>query len=86
MVGPPQNWGLAGTAVNFSIIQYTKLPVTINGQTLEFVDRRGGGTVVIGDTITPLSLTANILNTLNSHANDSQIQHEGVSIQIDWKE
>ena len=84
LMGPTQNWGLTGTSVDFSIVQFTKLPVTINGQTLEFVDRRSNGVVVIGDSITSLSFAANTLNSLNSQANDTQYQKEGVSIQIEY--
>jgi len=83
---PKKMWGLSGTAVSFEIHQFTKVPVTIHGDTLSFVDRRNNDVVDIEiETMTPMSMLANLLNSDEGNM-DIQSQGEGVTIEIDWKD
>ena len=85
--GPTKSWGLAGTAVSFDIVQFTKQSVTIHGDTLSFVDRRNNDRVEIeNETRTPMSVIAHFLNHKSDENVEVQSQQEGVTIEIDWKD
>ncbi len=101
LVGPAQSWktlSAGGQSVTFSIIQYTKIPFTVQPQEYpptpgyEFnkYDRRGQEMITVditqieSGTTVDSSLTASMLNTPKGGVVDTVTQQESIQVKIEW--
>jgi len=86
LVGPAQDWGIAGSPVSYSIIQLQKdSPVVIDGTEFFNWDRRNREIIEIEtETVTPMALKVAAMNSPKGII-DTQLQQETISIEIEWK-
>lgn len=78
-------WGLSGISVNYSIVQFEKVPViTQNDHYFEFLDRRGNDSIVIStESSMPMAMRSSFLN--GNQPIDTLGQSESISIDIEYR-
>jgi hypothetical protein len=85
--GPKESWGLSGTSVNYSIMQYTTFPVSFADQDFQRIDRRGGEPVTTEteDLSMFQTLRAIAMNSGNGGDIIEQVTtEESISFQVEW--
>lgn len=89
LAGPKEVWGLAGTAVTFSIIQFVNVPTTFAQQDFQRLDRRGNEAATAATTTVPMYQTMHFA-ALNAGSGGEIIDQikvdESISFQIEWQD
>jgi hypothetical protein len=89
LVGKPRDWGLTGTSVSYSIVQYQKTsPVTLpaDGFVYQRIDRRGEDEITIeSESATPMWMMG--MYDSDNNSNFELIKNkESISIKFEYKQ
>ncbi len=91
LVGPKVTWGLVGTSVSFSMIQFFNVtPVIENNHLFQQIDRRGVEAIDITQTMSgsPMALRAAALNAVNNGDGINEIvsAEESITWEIQYED
>jgi hypothetical protein len=79
LFGPVIDWGLAGTTgISYSLINFTKIPVTTqDGTDFQLIDRRTDGVIEVNQAHDPIpvSFRMQMLNRLNNGEAVDEVVH-----------